>query len=241
MWGPAAPETHPCGAGELRASIGPVQDTHPTDAETGLPELREMMACTHCDALYRAVAPAHGRRAVCGRCHTVLAAPRKRAGMQIISLSIAVLVLVTAAAFLPFLTIDVIGLEHSASIFDAILVFSGDRLAVLAFAMAALILLIPLARACLILYVLVPVVFDRPPARHAQRAFRLSEELRPWSMAEIFAIGCAVALVKISDLATVTFGPAFWLFSGVVIVIVLQERFMCSWSVWNSLDHPKRR
>ena len=32
-------------------------------------------------------------------------------------------------------------------------------------------------------------------------AFRLAEALQPWSMAEIFVIGCAVALVKIADLA----------------------------------------
>ena len=94
-------------------------------------------------------------------------------------------------------------------------------------------------RAALVIYVLTPVVLDRPPARHARAAFRWSEQLRPWSMAEIFAIGCAVALVKLSDLALVGFGPAFWLFTAVVIIIVLQDRFLCSWSVWNSLDPRK--
>ena len=156
--------------------------------------------------------------------------------MQIISLSLAVLFLVGGAAFMPFLSIQYAGLGNSVSIFDAVLVFTGDRMAVLAFTVAALILVIPLVRACLILYVLTPVVFDRPPARHARRAFRIAERLRPWSMAEIFAIGCAVALVKLTDIANITFGPAFYLFAGVVLVIVLQERFMCSWSVWNSLD-----
>ena len=34
----------------------------------------------------------------------------------------------------------------------------------------------------------------------------------PWSMAEIFVIGVAVALVKVSGLASVTLGPAFWSF-----------------------------
>lgn len=198
-----------------------------------------LMACTHCDALYCAQPVRPGERAVCARCHTVLARPRKRAGMQIVSLALAVLVLVGAAAFLPFIAIDVAGLGNAVSIFDAVLVFSGERLAILAVTMAALILLIPLTRALLIVYVLGPVVFDRPPAQGARAAFRLAERLRPWSMAEIFAIGCAVALIKISDLARVTFGPAFWMFAGVVVVIVLQERFMCSWSVWNSLDRDR--
>ena len=93
----------------------------------------------------------------------------------------------------------------------------------------------------LALYVLAPIVADRPPARGALRAFRWSEALRPWSMAEIFAIGCAVALVKVSDLATVTFGPAFWMFSALVILVVVQESFICRWSVWNALTPAHRR
>ena len=94
----------------------------------------------------------------------------------------------------------------------------------------------PLARVLLAMYVLIPIVMDRPPVRGATQAFRLSESLRPWSMAEIFAIGCAVALIKISDLADVAFGPAFWMFAVLVVLVVVQDNFLCRWSVWNSLD-----
>ena len=109
----------------------------------------------------------------------------------------------------------------------------------LALVTAALIIFIPMLRVLLTLYVLVPVVLDRRPARHAIPAFRLSEALRPWSMAEIFAIGCAVALVKVADLAQVGFGPAFWMFGALVVLVVAQDSYMCKWSVWNSLEHPK--
>jgi paraquat-inducible protein A len=88
----------------------------------------------------------------------------------------------------------------------------------------------------LILYTLVPVVFDRPPAAQATRAFRWAERLRPWSMAEIFAIGCAVSLVKIADLAQVSLGPAFWMFAGLVVVTVAQDAIVDRWSVWRSIS-----
>ena len=94
----------------------------------------------------------------------------------------------------------------------------------------------PVARALLTLYVLVPVVFDRPPARGAKAAFRMSEDLRPWSMAEVFAIGCAVALVKVVDLADVEFGPAFYMFSSLVVLVVVQDTFLCRYSVWKALE-----
>lgn len=207
---------------------------------TALPPPEDLMACTECDALYRAINPPPGREAVCPRCHTILARPRRKAGMQIIALAVAILVLIVSAAFFPFLRVEASGIGHSTSVIGTVMAFSGERLVILAVAMAALVLLIPMLRMLLLLYVLVPVVRDLPPARHARGAFRLSERLRPWSMAEIFAIGCAVALVKVADLAQVELGPAFWMFAALVVIGLWQERFVCSWSVWNSLD-PKNQ
>lgn len=156
--------------------------------------------------------------------------------MQIIAFSVTTLILVFGALFFPFLRIDVRGLSNSASVLDTALAFSGGAFALLAIFTAALILIIPATRTLLLLYVLVPVVLDRPPLSKAREAFRLSETLKPWSMAEIFALGCAVSLVKVGDLAQISFGPAFWMFAALVVVIVVQETFMCSWSVWKSLD-----
>jgi paraquat-inducible protein A len=181
-----------------------------------------------------------GERAVCQRCDTVLITPKRKAGLQIIALSIAVAILIIAATLLPFLTINAAGISNSVSILDAALAFSNGPLILLSLTTAALIIFVPLARVLLALYVLVPIVLDRPPAQRAIEAFRLSEAMRPWSMAEIFAIGCAVALVKIVDLADVAFGPAFWLFAALVLLVVVQDNFLCRWSVWNSLDKNRK-
>ena len=198
-----------------------------------------LIACPVCDALYRAPDPAAGERVTCTRCHETLAAPRRFAGMRIIALAMTTLILILAAAALPFLSLDVSGLSSKASILDAALAFSGPRFAALALATALVILVIPAARMALILYVLVPVVFDRPPRPRAKAAFRLSEQLRPWSMAELFALGCAVALVKLADLARIEFGPAFFMFTALVLLAILQEHLICRWSVWNALDRSE--
>ncbi|MEM6407786.1 MAG: paraquat-inducible protein A [Pseudomonadota bacterium] len=206
--------------------------------ETRLPPTPrdDLIACPHCDAIYVLKRPGPGEKAVCARCHTPLITPRRKAGLQIIAVSLAVVVLVIAATVFPFLTIRAAGVQNSVSILDAALAFSDGWLIVLSLSTAALIIFVPLLRVLLSLYVLIPVVLDRMPAKGSRQAFRLAEALKPWSMAEIFAIGCAVALVKITDLADVSFGPAFWMFSALVVLIVAQDRFMCRWSVWTSLE-----
>lgn len=203
--------------------------------------LEELIVCPVCDATYALERPKNGERAVCVRCHKVLIAPRKKAGMQIIAVAVASVVLIIAASVFPFLQISAAGRSNSVSILDAALSFTEGPMLILALLTAGFIIFVPLLRMLLTLYVLIPVVLDRPAARHAIRAFRLSEAMRPWSMAEIFAIGCAVALVKVADLATVSFGPAFWMFGVLVALVIVQDGFMCKWTVWHSLEHPKRR
>lgn len=199
-----------------------------------------LIVCPTCDALYSAATPRAGQRATCERCHSVLIAPRRRAGMQIIALSVSILVLVVSAAIFPFLQIEAGGLTNRASLLDTALTFSGGPLVLLALCVGAVIIFIPLLRVLLLLYVLIPVVFDHPPAAHARQAFRWSEALRPWSMVEIFALGCAVSLIKLGDLAQISFGPAFWMFAALVILVVIQDSFVCKWSIWTSLDTPNR-
>ncbi|UOA25689.1 paraquat-inducible protein A [Pseudosulfitobacter sp. DSM 107133] len=199
-------------------------------------EIADLIACPHCDALYVARMPAHGGRAICTHCHTVLISPRKKAGAKMIALTLSVMILVVAALFFPFLDINASGFGNSTSILDAASSFRSGYMVFLSFLVAAAIVFVPLLRTVLILYVLVPIVRDRPALPHARRAFRWSQDLKPWAMAEIFAIGCAVALVKVQDLAHIGFGPAFWMFAALVLLVLINDNFLCTWSVWKSLE-----
>ncbi|MBM9593446.1 paraquat-inducible protein A [Roseitranquillus sediminis] len=196
----------------------------------------ELIACPRCDALHRAELPHAGERAICRRCGTVLIAPRAGSYGRILMLATTIMILMFGAVFFPFLQLRVAGLRSDASVFDTARAFAGGNMAPLAVAVALLIVLIPVLRVLLISYVLAPLAAGRRPARHAAAAFRLSEDLRPWSMAEIFVIGTAVALVKLADLAQVVLGPAFWMFAALVVVTVLQDGFMCRWSIWRALE-----
>ena len=200
----------------------------------------DVIVCPNCDAAFRLVKPEFAERARCARCHTVLITPKRKAGMQIIALAISVAVLVVAAMFFPFLTVRAGGVHNSVSIMSTALAFRGGIYGPLVLAMILLIVLIPLARAVLSIYVLLPIVLERPLLPWAKPAFRWVEALRPWSMAEIFVLGCAVALTKVADVAEIQFGAAFWMFTALVLLVIVQDSLLCRWSVWNSLIHPRK-
>ncbi len=204
-------------------------------ATPALGDLSAYIACPHCDALYRTTRASAGEVSRCARCHAVLMAPRAKAGMTIIMLCITLIVLVGGALWFPFLTISRSGFGNSATLVDVARAFSDGWQVLLALSVLGFIVLIPLARAFLLIYVLTPIVFDRLPAHFAATAFRVSERMRPWSMAEIFALGGAVSLVKVADLAIIGFGPAFWMFCAVVVIQIILDMRLCRWSVWEAI------
>jgi paraquat-inducible protein A len=198
--------------------------------------LDELIVCPACDAVWRVTEPEAGGVASCARCHHVLIRPRAGAILQIVALSLAVLVLLVGALFLPFIAISARGLSHASSIFEVALAFAGQDFAWLSILVVGFIIGVPMSRVLLLLYALGPLIAGRRALGGAGQAFRWADDLRPWSMAEIFILGVGVSLVKIVDLARVEIGPAFWMFALLVLITLLQDTLMCRWTVWRALD-----
>ena len=195
-----------------------------------------LIACPRCDALHieRELEP--GETARCIRCNTVLASPRAGAFTRIIALSFASLVLMVGAVFFPFLEISRMGFGNQTSLFGVAMAFSHGALMPLTVALLGSIVGLPVLRALLLVYTLLPLSRGHRPFAHAVTAFRLSEALRPWSMAEIFVIGTAIALVKIGGLANISFGPAFWAFCALIIVNAASDAFTSAATIWDAIE-----
>ena len=53
-------------------------------------------------------------------------------------------------------------------------------------------------------------------------------------------VGVGVALIKLADLATLFFGPAFWAFAGVVGLTLIKDTQMCRSELWAAVS-PRNR
>lgn len=194
---------------------------------------RALIACHACDALLTEPAPG-APRTRCPRCGTVLTTERAGALDGVIAAKLASVALLVAALFLPFIDIEASGRKQHAVVADAAAAAGAEAWA-LALAVGAMIIALPLARAVALLWVLVPLRLGRRPLPQARAVFRLALELRPWSMVEVFVIGVVVALVKISGLALVDLGPAFWLFIAVALISLYEDAALCRRTVWRML------
>ncbi len=192
----------------------------------------DLIACPTCDALYEV---GEATKLTCHRCHALLVSPERRLSIWLLLMAILSAGLIYGAVVLPFLTVERFWISNDATLVETALAFEGPLL-LLSLSVLVLILVLPALRLAILLYVLVPQILGQKMFPGAATFFRWSEALRPWSMAEIFVIGCAVALTKIVALAEVTFGPAFYMFAAAVILIWVQDRMICRVSLWREIE-----
>lgn len=195
-----------------------------------------LIACPRCDTLHIEEELTAGETAKCIRCGGLLAKSRGGAFIQLIALSFTSMILLIGAIFFPFLEISRMGFGNATSLFGVAMAFADGLLLPLVLVLLLLVVGLPIFRSFLLLYTLLPLAKGHQPFKHAATAFRWSEKLRPWSMAEIFVIGTAVALVKIAGLANVHLGPAFWAFCALVLVNLAARGFMCQTTIWDAIE-----
>ncbi len=122
-----------------------------------------LVACPRCDALHIERELESGETARCVRCNKVLAAPRAGAFTRIIALSFTTFVLMVGAVFFPFLEISRMGFGNETSLFGVVMAFSKGALVPLTVALMGSIVGLPVLRAMLLVYTLLPLSRDRPP------------------------------------------------------------------------------
>ncbi|MGF1553897.1 MAG: paraquat-inducible protein A [Paracoccaceae bacterium] len=194
-----------------------------------------LMACPTCDALLTERQPAPGERTRCPRCHTLLRTGRGRMAEALVALALAVPPLMAVGLAASFVSLVGGGQQASASVLGAAAALASGNVWLLGLGCAALIAALPVARSGAIVYALAPALVGRAPLRGARSALRFAVRARPWSMAEVFVIGVAVAMVKLTGMAAVTVGPAFWAFALLGLVALAEDRVICPRSLWELL------
>jgi len=195
----------------------------------------DLIACASCDWLHYRLTIEKGARASCARCGHELYTRKPFSIDRTLAASLAGIVFLILSLSLPFLSLSRSGLTSSISVLDAVMALWASDMRWLGVLSLALIALIPTLRLVLLAFVLLRLRYRLGVIPSMLTAMRWAERFEPWAMAEIFMVGVVVSLVKISDLATLSVGPAFWALLGLILTTSLISIFFCKDSVWQLL------
>ena len=201
------------------------------------------MACPDCDLLLKdtkereGVAP--GRKSSCPRCGSVLYSPRKNSVERTLALSLTGLILFFPAMLLPVMTLDAMGLEMATNLVHGISVLFGSGF----HAVAILVLLtgvaVPFIK-LLVLFVVSLSIQFKSTSTLPILFFRLYQFLDEWGMLEIYMLGILVSIVKLKDLARLSYGMGLFCFTALLIITVCTAISLDEHRYWSLLDKAGR-
>ena len=207
------------------------------DAVTPLgPQLRE---CPGCGLLHKVPPMAPGAVARCTRCPTSLLRKTTHPFEYSIALTISALVLLVVMCTTTLMSVQTSGISHSAGLFAGPAELVQRGMAALAVVVVFVTVVAPFGKLVSTLYVLLRLK-ERRPRDHLRRVFALAEQLRPWSMIEVFVFGVFVAYTKLGDLVTITLDAGVYALLALTIVIIWADSALDREAIWERVRRDER-
>jgi paraquat-inducible protein A len=193
------------------------------------------IACHECDLLYQLPALPEGSVAKCSRCGAVLHRHKRDSLDRTLSWTIAGLILFALANAYPFLALKSEGLIHETTLITGVEQLYKQDMRSVAVVVFLTSILFPAIQLAGLLYVLLPLKFNRLPWKVAP-VFRFIRTLQPWSMMEVFMIGILVSAVKLAKMASIIPGLALYSFALLIFVLAAVAASLDPDIVWERLE-----
>lgn len=199
----------------------------------------DWIACHECDALHEVIELPVNGKAECSQCGSELYRQVNHSLDKVLVFSLTALLLFFLSHLFPFLSMKMGERIEENVLLSATLELLNQgfpELAVLVFLTS---ILFPFLVISGMLYVVVPLVFDRH-FDSTFTVFRWVKKLFPWSLVGVFMLGVLVAIVKLMDLATVIPGPSLFFMAGLLVTMVAAQASLDERLIWHRIsDHSK--
>ena len=176
-----------------------------------------------------------GMTAHCVRCPTVLRHISGHQPQHLIALAVAAIVLLIVMCSTQLMSVQKAGISHVAGLFSGPEELVHRNMAPLAVVVVFVTVIAPFIRLFCTAYVLARSHSPHPPA-HLRRLFALAEEMRPWSMIDVFVFGVFVAYTKLGDLVTIGILNGLYALLALTFVLVWMDWALDREAIWERLD-----
>jgi len=179
-----------------------------------------LVACEHCDSVYRRHALRSHEVARCDECHAVLYRPNRTNVNEWLALTIAAGIVFVVANTNPVIRISLQGVRSETTLWRAAAALAHGAAAPIAVPTALAIVVVPFIQIVLLAWLLT-FAHARQRAPGFAWAMRMLGALRPWSMIEVGLLAILVAIIKLSSFAQVAPGPGAWATAALLALTAL--------------------
>ena len=191
-------------------------------------EITDLIACEQCDAVYQKLSLANGEIARCSRCGAEMDRNAQGRRDHLLPLTIASLIIFVIANVFPIVEMELQGQHTQTTLIGAVLSLATENTSIVALLVLATTILFPFMQMLILFYLLMPAKDEQHPVNDRpgfSLLIRLMQTLRPWGMVEVFLLGVLVALIKLSNMATIIPGIALWAFCLLTVMLTVIVSF----------------
>jgi paraquat-inducible protein A len=197
---------------------------------------RKMIACSGCDLLLEKQSVDIGQVGCCPRCGTVLTSPRKDSVNRTFAVSLTGLLLYIPAMFFPLISLDAMGMKEYGSIINGFTTFYQSGYTLVAIVVLLTSILLPLVK----LLILFSTSFCLrtgyyPPILTFM--LRTYHHLQEWGMDEVYLISLFVTLIKVYEIADISYEIGFFAFLGMVFTTVCLSSIVDMEYFWETIEN----
>lgn len=198
-------------------------------------DIKNVIACQQCDALYGKPELKQGQSAKCIRCGNTMAERKVDSIERAFNWSLAGILLLMPAILLPIMGVTLAGQYHQASLLDCILVLIERGFFMIATLVFLFAIAIPIVRLFGAFYITYSFKFNKlkPSLLHFFRAFH---HLDNWAMLNVFMLGIVVSMYKLTDDTELSVNMGLlafilWLISSTMASIAIDPDY-----IWQRLE-----
>ncbi|NJM38054.1 MAG: paraquat-inducible protein A [Akkermansiaceae bacterium] len=191
--------------------------------------------CHFCDTLHESAPVPEGTAARCKCCGAVLYQNRPASLVRATAFSLAALILMVVVHSFPFLIMDAKPFYRTLNLAPATYALLTEGSPILGAALALFTIVAPIILAGGLVYVCLPLMFGHA-APGAVVVARWMNKTEPWNMIEVFLLGILVSLLKLNQLAEVSFGAGFWAFGALMLCMAAAVAGIDRDELWDRLE-----
>lgn len=194
-----------------------------------------MIVCHECDLLQQAVTLQPGGVARCGRCGAILYRNSPDSLGRTLAFTLAAAIFFVVANVYPIMGIEMQGNPSETNLYGAVHSLWDQEMPLISILVGITTLFLPAAELGMMIYLLIPLRYNRIPPG-LPLLMRILQNIRPWSMVEVFMLGVLVSLVKLTSSSTIIPGVALWSFGGLTFMLAAMASCFNSRDIWACLE-----
>lgn len=198
----------------------------------------QTIICQDCDLLVSVPLKTTPGKILCPRCGYQFLSNHTDSLNRLISFAMSALIFFLLSLSFPFMSYDAGGSERTISLVHSVTTLISLDYLFLAGLIATVVLLLPALFLCGLLYVLLPLKFGKQSA-YSPMVLKISLEILPWSMVEIFLLSVLVSIMKLITSADIGLGLSFYAFALFSVFLTATILLLNVHQIWGWLLTPE--